>query len=153
MTRIIAKKRHPPDVGLMRHRVIVCTTVEKPDGDVSTIVTRPGVMQVHARVSPIRGEEILNWKAVMGTENSPTHEIWIRCPPDVKVDLNHWVYVIEKHAETWYRVRNVEDIGGAGRFLLLMCSVDTVNDKRSDPATQPVPPRWERPDLDVRDAI
>ena len=52
----------------------------------------------------------------------------------------------DRLAETWYKVRTVEDMGGVHRFLVLMCTVETINDRRSDPATQPPPPVWERPD-------
>jgi len=147
-----ADRRRAPQVGALRSRVTVCTTVERPDGDVSTIVDRPGVIQVHASVRPLRGVEILNWKAVYGVFTSataaptPSHEIVLRDPPDVKIDINHWVFCRDRFSETWYKVRTVEDMGGVHRFLVLMCTVETINDRRSDPATQPPPPVWERPD-------
>jgi len=135
-----------PEVGELNTRVWICTTVERPDMNVSTIVKRPGVIDVAARVRPLGGQQILDYQAVMGEEDKPTTEITIRYPPDVKVDLNHWVYHKRLYTRTWYKVRTVEDMGGAGRFLLLRCSVDKVFDVRSDPATQQTPPRWEDPD-------
>lgn len=156
MTRIVTRKRKAPDIGLMRHQIIVCTTVERPDGDVSTIVTRPGVFRAHARVLPLRGEYILNWKAANSFEapgaKVPTFEITLRTPPDVKIDMNHWIYFEEGPTATWFKVVTVEDLGGARRFTVLLCSVETIKDLRSDPATQPLPPVWENP-LDVEDRI
>jgi hypothetical protein len=126
--------------------VWICTTVERPDFNVSTVVERPGVIKVHARVRPLRGREILNYQAVFGEQNAPNTEITTRMPPDVKVDLNHWVYQETGYAKTWYKVRSAEDMGGLGRFLMMHCSIDELKDKRSDPATQQSPPRWEAPD-------
>ena len=34
MTRLVIHKRKPPDIGLMRETVWVCTTTERPDDDV-----------------------------------------------------------------------------------------------------------------------
>ena len=142
-----------PSLGELRETVIVCTMVERPDGEVSTIVTRPGVIKVHARVRPIRGEAFLDYQAVFGgaamarERTVPTHEITIRTPPDVAIDMGHWVYHCDRFRETWYRVRTVEDIGGARRFTLMLCAPDTVRDIRSDPATQQLPPVWEVPNV------
>lgn len=142
-----------PALGDLREVVIVCTAVEKPDGEVSTIVTRPGVIKVHARVRPIRGEVFLDYHVAFGGAGLaggrivPTHEITIRTPPDVRIDLGHWVYHCDKFTETWYRVRTVEDIGGARRFTIMLCAADTVRDIRSDPATQQSPPLWEIPSV------
>ena len=147
-TRSRTGKAMLPAIGDLRSLVIVCTTVERPDGDVSTIVTRPGVIKVRARVRPIRGEMFLDYDAVFETANRPrmpTHEITIRTPPDVKIDLGHWVYHCDRLAETWYRVRTVEDIAGRHRFTVMLCAPDKVRDSRSDPATQELPPTWEVP--------
>jgi len=143
-----------PRLGSLRDLVTICTTVERPDGDVSTLVNRPGVIQVHANVRPMRGIEVLDWKAVRDVTtmnskaNTPTHEITLRVPPDVKIDLNHWVYCKDRlGTETWYKVRLVEDMAGVHRFLRLTCSIETINDPRSDPVTQTPPPKWEQPDV------
>lgn len=142
-----------PKLGELRDLVVICTMLERPDGEVSTIVTKPGVIQVHARVRPVRGEKFLDYQAVwvgMGKRlGPPTHEITIRTPPDVKIDLGHWVYTCDRYAETWYRVRTVEDIGGAHRFTVLLCAPETTRDRRSDPATQESPPRWEVPIMPI----
>lgn len=135
-----------PEVGELRDLVWVCTTVERPDINVSTIVERPGVIRVHARIRPLRGQQILNYQAVFGDQNAPNTEITIRIPPDVKVDLNHWVYRETGSAKTWYKVRKAEDMGGLGRFLMMLCSIEEVKGTRSDRATQTPPPRWEEPD-------
>jgi len=148
MPKINLRRRSIPAIGEMRDVVWVCTTVERPDDFVSTIVERPGVMRVHARVRDLRPDQILDFQAVFGSENSPTKEITIRAPPDVKVDLGHWVYRETGFAKIWHRVRSVEDLGEVQRFLILRCSVDTVNDARTDPVTQQPPPVWERPDVD-----
>jgi hypothetical protein len=145
MPRIDLRRRTVPSLGSLRQPVIVCTTVERPDGDVSTIVERPGVFRVHGRVRAIRGDQVLDWKGVFQTPQVPTHEITIRTPPDVKLDLNHWVYVADRYAETWYKVRTVEDLGGVHRFTVLMCTIETVRDRRADPVTQAPAPTWERP--------
>ena len=80
---------------------------------------------------------MLHYRAVLGDQYAPTHEIALRVPPDVRVDLNHWVqHLLPDTASIWYRVRTVEDLGGVGRFLMLMCSVDQADDRRLDPATQ-----------------
>lgn len=136
-----------PELGEMNRLVWVCTTIERPDMNVSTIVKRPGVIKVHARVRPLRSQTILDYVAVFGEANKPSTEITIRCPPDVKIDLNHWVYVETKYTKTWYKVRNVEDMGGRERFLLMHCSIEEINDSRTDPATQKAPPRWEDPNV------
>lgn len=137
----------------MRDLIWLCTTVERPDANVSTIVERPGVIKVHARILPLTFEQILNYQAVMGSQNAVTREVAIRNPPDVKVDKNHWVYKITGPDPMWMKVVGVTNIRGAGRFLLLHCSVETVNDKRSDPATQESPPQWETPGYPVTDRI
>jgi hypothetical protein len=145
-TRRVHEQKRQPGIGELRERVVICTTVEKPDGNVSTIVNRPGVIRVHAKVRPIRGERVLDYQAVFGgRENAPTHEITIRVPPDVKVDLNHWVFQETGYAKTWFKVRSVEDMAGVGRFLLLLCTIDTLKDGRNDPVTQEPPPRWREP--------
>lgn len=152
MTRLNTRKRRAPDIGLMRHTIIVCTTVEKPDLDVSSTVTRPGVFKAHARVLPLRGDYILNWKAAASYEargaSVPTHEITLRTPPDVKIDMNHWIYFEEGKIATWFKVVTVEDLASARRFTVCLCAVDTVKDLRSDPATQPLPPVWETPTVE-----
>lgn len=144
-------KMMTPRLGELRDLVVICTMLEKPDGEVSTIVTRPGVIQVHARVRPVRGEKFLDYQAVfvgMGRRlGPPTHEVTIRTPPDVNVDLGHWVYHCDPFRETWYRVRTVEDIGGAHRFTVLLCAPETIRDRRSDRATQESPPVWEVPNM------
>jgi hypothetical protein len=151
-------KMMTPRLGELRDMVVVCTLVERPDGEVSTIVTRPGVIQVHARVRPVRGEAFLDYQINLAGGSSsrfgpPTHEITIRTPPDIAIATGHWVYHCDKFAETWYRVRTVEDIGGAHRFTVMLCAPDTVRDRRSDPATQQSPPTWEVPDMPVPSVI
>lgn len=146
MPKIDFRRRSVPRIGELRERVVICTTVEKPDGNVSTIVNRAGVIRVHGRVRRLRPDQILNYQAVFGTQNTPSVEIVIRAPPDVKVDLNHWVFQETGYAKTWYKVRAVDDLGGVGRFLALDCSIETVNDARNDAATQEPPPQWEEPD-------
>lgn len=149
MPKITLKRRSVwiPEASELRDLVWVCTTVEKPDDDVSTIVRRPGVIKVHARIRQLRPDQIMDYQAVFGTQDPPpTVEITIRMPPDVKVDLNHWVYRITGHAQIWYKVRNTEDLGGVGRYLIMNCNIDTVNDVRNDPATQEPPPFWEVPE-------
>lgn len=143
-----------PGIGELREKVIVCTTVERPDGNVSTIVKRPGVIEVMGRVRPIRGDQVLDYQAVWPGQNQlkpPSHEVTIRTPPDIKIDLNHWIFHRDKWAESWLRVRTVEDIGGARRFTVMLCALETKRDVRSDPATQEPPPVFEVPD--VREAI
>lgn len=148
VTKIDLRRRKAPDVGELRETVIVCTTVERPDLNVSTIVNRPGVFRCHARIMSLKAEQIMDYKAVFGTEHAPpTVAITIRFPPDVKIDLNHWVYCDDGIAKTWYKVRSVEDLGNVKRFLTLNCSIDVVDDVRSDPATQESPPAFETPDL------
>lgn len=150
-------KSMAPTLGALREIVVICTTVERPDGEVSTIVKRPGVIQVHARVRPIRGEMFLDYQAVFGGAGTrlrpPTTEVTIRTPPDVKIDMGHWIYHCDRVAETWYRVRTVEDIGGAHRFTVMLCAPETIRDRRSDPATQQSPPTWEVPDMAVPEVI
>ena len=143
-----------PQLGELREQVIVATTVEKPDGDVSTMTLRPGVIRVFARIRPLRPSQIYAWLAVFdqfargGVQ--PTHEITIRWPPDIKIDLNHWCYANDKHTgiRTWYRINSTEDLGGVHRFLVLYCSIDAIDDPRSDPATQLRAPVWRSPHED-----
>lgn len=140
----------------MREQVIISTTVERPDGDVSTIVQRPEVIQVMAQLLALRPDQILDYQSVFGTNvKPPSHEFTIRYPRDVKVDLNHWVYHADKHTKisTWYKVRSVEDLGMVHRFLILSCTIDTVLDPRSDPATQKLPPTWQAPGGPVIDQV
>src|SRR5262245_20527423 len=141
----------PPALGELRHKVIVCTTVERPDGDVSTIVGRPGVIEVHARITPLGGDEVLDYRAAFEVfrvgKPAPSHEIVIRTPPDVKIDLNHWVYWDDGVKACWLKVRFVEDIGSVRRFTAMQCSLETTFDRRSDPATQRLPPEWEEPEM------
>jgi hypothetical protein len=135
-----------PAIGDLRNLVWIATTVERPDpATPSTIVNRPGVFQTHARIRNLRPYQILNYQAVFGSERIPTIEVTIRNPPDVKVDLNHWVYRENGPAQFWYKVRSTEDLGAAGRWLVLNCSIDEVRDQRTDPATQEPPSRWEDP--------
>lgn len=141
-------RRTPPNIGNLRELVVVSTMIERPDGDVSTIVLRPGVIRVNARVLPITDIEVLNYLAVFGTElKPPSVEIAIRYPPDISIGINHWVYHQDKHVnvDTWYRVRTLEDLRGIHRFLMLGCSIDGIRDHRRDPATQPAPPKWRTP--------
>ena len=145
MAKINLRRRSIPSVGSMRDSVIICTWTERPDEDVSTIVARPGVFRAHARVRTLQPDQILDFMAVFGSQDRPAVEIAIRVPPDVKIDLNHWVYRETGPAKIWYKVRSVQDFGDVGRFLLLRCSIDTVNDPRTDPATQQPPPAWEVP--------
>jgi hypothetical protein len=154
MPRIIPRSQgSAPDLGSLREIVWVCTTTERPDADVSTIVKHPGVIRVHARVRPLKGSEVLNWKAVFQSPQTPTHEIIIRTPPDVKIDIRHWCFCADRYAESWYRVMTVEDMGGVRRFTVLLCTLETTKDRRSDLATQPLPPRHKTPDDDVVEAI
>lgn len=148
MPKIDLRRRVQPAIGQLRDVVWVCTTTERPDDNVSTIVERPGVIRVHARIRDLKPDQIMNYRAVFGDENTPTKEITIRVPPDVKVDLNHWVFRETGYAKTWYKVLYVEDLGEVGRFLILYCAVDELNDVRNDPATQQPPPIWETPDMD-----
>jgi len=148
MPRINLRRRVAPTIGELRHVVWVCTTTERPDSNVSTLVDRPGVFRCMARIRNLRADQILDYKAVFGSEEAPTKEITIRVPPDVKVDLNHWIFREDGPAQMWMKVRTVEDLGEVGRFLVLHCSIDTVNDVRSDPATQEPPPLWETPSMD-----
>lgn len=162
MPRIDQRRESIPQIGDLRDSVIICTTVEKPDFNVSTIVDRPGVIRVHARVRPMEATQILDYQAVWpgmgrgqggGQLKLPSHEITIRMPPDVKIDLHHWVFHQDKFAATWYRVRMTKDMGGVRRFLLLLCSIETLWDVRTDPATQELPPQFEVPDMGVVDRI
>lgn len=148
MPRISLRRRGQPSIGELRDLVWVCTTVERPDDFVSTIVQRPGVFQCHARIRDLRYDQILDYMSVFGDENTPTKQITIRVPPDARVDLGHWVYRESGDAKIWYKVRGVEDMGEVHRFLILTCSVDVVNDRRIDPQTQEPPPVWETPDMD-----
>jgi hypothetical protein len=136
-----------PSVSEMRDTVVICTTIERPDRYVSTIVERPGVIEVRARIRPAKAYQILNYQTVFKSASEITTVITIRMPPDVKVDINHWVYQKTGYAPSWYKVRSVEDIENQGRFLALYCTLDVLNDERSDPATQQSPPRWDDPDF------
>ena len=160
MPRIDQRRESVPHIGDLRDVVIVCTTVERPDDNVSTIVERPGVIRVHARVRPLEASQILDYQTVnpgMGRGHAqvkqPSHEITIRVPPDVKIDLNHWVFHAARYTETWYKVASVKDMGGAGRFLILYCWSELIRDRRSDPATQELPPRFEVPTWDGPNAV
>ena len=151
MPRIDQRRESVPGIGDLREIVLVCTTVERPDDNVSTIVERPGVIRVHARVRPLEATQMLDYQAVWpatagGQLKPPSHEITIRTPPDVKIDLNHWVFHADRYAETWYRVRMVKDMGGVRRFTIMLCSPETTRDRRSDPATQESPPVFEVPE-------
>lgn len=148
MPRINLRRRSQPRIGEMRDLVWVCTTVEKPDDDVSTVVERPGVFRAHARVRSMRPDEIMDYMAVFGSQDRATVEVTVRYPPDCKIDLGHWIYSEGDDTKTWLKVRGVTDMGNAHRFLILACSIDTVNDRRSDPATQQPPPIWEVPVYD-----
>jgi hypothetical protein len=148
MPRINLRRRTVPSIGELRHIVWICTTTERPDEWVSTIRERPGVFRCHARIRNMLPDQILDYRAVFGSQDAPTTEIIIRFPPDVKVDLNHWVYREDGPAKMWLKVRSVEDLGNAGRFLILRCSIDTVNDVRTDKVTQELPPTWEMPSVD-----
>src|SRR5215469_9524676 len=128
MPRINLRRRSVPTIGELRHLVWVCTTTERPDEFVSTIRERPGVFCCHARIRNMQPDQILDYRAVFGSDDAPTKEITIRVPPDCKVDLNHWVYLDSGPAKIWHKVRGVEDMGAAGRFLILRCSIDTVKD-------------------------
>ena len=110
-------KRRLPTVGELRELVWVCTTVERPDMNVSTIKRRPGVIHVRARIRPLSGAMILDYQAVFGEAEKPSTEITIRNPPDEKVDVRHWIFHATTVYETWYKVRTVEDMGGFNRFL------------------------------------
>jgi len=148
MPKIILRRRTVPNIGELRDFVWVCTTTERPDDDVSTIRKRPGVFGCHARIRNLKPDQIMDYVAVFGTEvKPPTIEITIRYPPDAKIDVRHWVYRKTGDARIWYKVRTVEDAGGVQRFLFLDCSIDTVFDVRSDPATQALPPMWEDPEV------
>jgi|GEM_PF-1890895 len=137
-----------PQVGELRDLVWICTTVERPDENVSTLKDRPGVINVRARIRPLHGQQLLDYQAVFGEEEKPTTEITIRYPFDVKIDVRHWVYheSDDKVVKTWYKVRTVEDMAGWNRFLMMLCSIDQIKDERSDLATQQLPRRWEDPD-------
>lgn len=148
MPRINLRTRSQPAIGEMREDCVVCTTVDRVDDWVSVIETRPDVFRCHARVRDLRPDQILDYRAVLGAESAPTKEVVIRAPPDVKVDLGHWIFWNGRHAKQWLRVRSVEDLGEAGRFLSLRCSVDTMLDERTDPATQELPTVFETPSLD-----
>ena len=150
----IVPRGGPPTIAELRELVWVCTTVERPDENVSTIKQRPGVINVRARIRPLSDLEILDYLPIFGQKDKPDTEIIIRSPPDVKVDARHWVYheSADKVVKTWYRVRKTRDMANFNRFLLMLCSVDWINDARSDPATQQLPPRWEDP-VRVRDEI
>ena len=146
MTKIVMRRRTVPNIGELRTPAWLCTTVERPDADVSTIKERPGVFPCHARVRNMRPDQIMDFLAVFSTQDKPpSHEITIRYPPDVKVDIHHWIYTDEGDAQVWYKVQSVE--GHAQRFLFLNCSIDTINDVRTDPATQRPPPAWETPEV------
>jgi hypothetical protein len=147
VTKITTRKRRKPEIGALRDPVILCMTTEIPDQDVSTIKDNPAVMRVMASIVPLRGDTVLNYKAVMlnGKNQPPTVQITIRTPPDVKIDLNHKIYHLGKYGETWYNIDTVEDLGGAYRFAVMLCSVEWVRDRRSDPATQPQKPEWPTP--------
>lgn len=144
MPSIDTRRRKQPSIGDLRSRAIVCTWMETPDADISVVVSRPGVFTCNARVLPVRGSTVLDYQAAWGAK-APTHEITIRVPLDVQVALNHWVYVDDTTTKTWFRIINIEDLGGAGRFLVLLCAIDTLKDLRSDPATQTSAPNFMEP--------
>jgi hypothetical protein len=154
MPRIDQRRESIPQIGDLRDAVVICTTIEKPDNNVSTIVDRPDVIHVHARVRPLEATQILDYQAVWpgmgrgqggGQLKLPSHEIVIRTPPDVKIDLNHWVFHRDQYTATWYRVRMTKDMGGVRRFLVLLCSIETMLDVRTDPVTQELPPHFDFP--------
>lgn len=133
----------------MRDLVWVCTTTERPDDDISTIVRRPGVFLCHARIINLSPDQILDYQAVDGSSDPPPRiEITIRYPPDVRVDIGHWCYRETGDAKIWYKVRDVEDLGNVRRFLSLRCNIDVVNDRRIDPVTQRPPPVWLTPEME-----
>jgi hypothetical protein len=154
MPRIDLRRESIPRIGDLREVVVICTMLERPDGNVSTIVDRPGVIRVHARVRPLDAQQILDYQTVypgMGRGHAqvrhPTVEVTIRVPPDVKIDLNHWVFHANRYTETWYKVAMVKDMGGVLRWLQLFCWSELVRDVRNDPATQEPPPRFEVPEM------
>jgi len=160
LPRIDQRSESVPRIGDLRDVVIVCTTLERPDDFVSTIVERPGVIRVHARVRPLTPQQILDYQTVnpgMGRGHAqikqPSVEITIRVPPDVKVDLHHWVFHRNRYTETWYKVASVKDMGGVQRFLILYCWSEIIRDRRSDPATQELPPKFEVPEWRPVDRI
>lgn len=148
MPKIDTSAHKRPSIGQMRDWIVVCTTIEKPVGEVEVLLTRPGVFDCHARVLPLRGEKILDYQSVLGSENTPSHEITLRTPLDVRIDIRHWIYHQDRFAAAWYRVMSVEDLGGVNRFTVLLVARDTVVDKRADPVTQKFPVYAETPDFD-----
>jgi len=148
MPRINLRRRTVPSIGELRHVVWVCTTTEKPDEYVSTIVERPGVFRCHARIRSMAPDQILDYQSVFGTVDMPTKEITIRVPPDAAIGIGHWLYREDGPAKIWYKVRSTEDLGEVGRFLVMRCSIDTLKDQRTDEATQQMPPVWETPSMD-----
>lgn len=145
MPSIKTGRRKQPAIGDLRDAAYICTWVERPDDDISVVVRRPGVFTCMAKVLPVRGSQVMDYQVIWG-EKAPTHEVTIRCPPDVHLALNHWIYVETKFGRTWYRIRNIEDLGGVRRFYVILCSQDTIDDNRTDPATQLSDPVFEVPD-------
>lgn len=153
VARYTPNRRLPPDIGLLRDVVIIATTVERPDGDVSSIVLRPGVIRVQAQVRPISSSQLMDyWRVLLGNDQArtPSHEVVIRYPRDIKIDMNHWVYHQDRRSpiDTWFKVRYSEDLAGVHRFVILGCTIEGIRDRRTDPVTQQAPPKWSTPDED-----
>lgn len=129
---------NPPAVGLLRQRVAVCATVDRPDMQGTLDRVRPGIFWTWAQVRPIKAYRQVAYTTAFGSDKTPTHSIFIRMPHDVQVTAQHWVYYENQFAKRWLRIHAVQDINERQRMLWLLCRLQEDHDERNDPATNPL---------------
>lgn len=129
-----------PSVGKLRQRIAICATLDKSGVEGSLSRERPGVFWTWAMILPVRAYRQVAYTAAFGSDNTPTHSVFIRMPRDVQVTAQHWVYYENQFTKRWMRIHSVQDINERQSMLWLLCRLQEDHDERNDPATNPMAP-------------
>lgn len=101
-----------PEIGELNKRITLLKPAKLPDEGGGRRVSYQDVVDVRASVEPISSREFL---FAQQARAEVTHRIRIRFRPDVK---NDWRIRFET---AQYQVDSIIDMGGARRFLELLC--------------------------------
>jgi hypothetical protein len=138
------------NIGHLRNPITVCSWNDKPVGEAEVILERYGVFKSQAFIDPLGPIGLESHTVAYGWDHIPTHSIVMRCPHDVFVDRNYWVYRKTRFGAQWFRVLRIEDIGERQRMLWMLCALVQSLDVRLDPVVQELPVNQDVP-TDVSD--
>lgn len=118
-----------------KHRVIVCSQKSDVDEEGRLLITRAGVVQGWAAISPVKAIRFSQDGVSMQKDTmQPTHDITMNYNPDVNISVSAWVYEHRlKSPPRWFKVISVVNVDECSEYMKLRCRLVETSDEVEAP--------------------